>query len=224
MKLSILMPVYNERKTIETIISRVFAQPFDIELIIVDDGSTDGTRDILAGLTDERIKFFAKENGGKGTALKEAAKHITGDYCIIQDADLEYDPEDYGALIDLLVQGKADVVYGSRFLSRTRIFYFYHYLGNQIVNLIANMVFNTTFTDLETGYKAFKADLIKDLPFLSKSFGFEVEFTAHIVRKRSIIYEVPISYYGRTYDEGKKITWKDGIIAMYWIIYCKFFA
>lgn len=224
MKLSVLMPVYNEEKTIEEIIQRVLAQPMVHELIVVDDGSQDGTREVLRALNDERVKvFFKARNEGKGAALKEAAQQATGDVSIIQDADLEYDPQEYSAMLDLLVSGKADVVYGSRFLYRTRIYNFYHLLGNKVINLLVNMLFNTTFTDMETCYKAFRTDYIKDMTFQSKSFGFEVEFTAHMVKKKLRIYEVPISYYGRTYEEGKKITWRDGLKALYWIIYCRFF-
>ena len=225
MLLSVIMPVYNEAKTIKDVIARVQEQPFSKELIIVDDCSTDGTRDILNDITDPNVKVVLKEkNSGKGAALKEAAKHITGDICIIQDADAEYDPHDYKIMLDLLLKDKADVVYGSRFLSRTRIFYFNHLLGNKLVNLCANVLFNTTFTDLETGYKAFRPEVLKDFPFKSASFGFEVEFTSHVIKKKLRVYEVPISYYGRTYEEGKKLTWKDGIKALYWIFYCKFFA
>ncbi|MFC1809036.1 glycosyltransferase family 2 protein [Candidatus Omnitrophota bacterium] len=224
MLLSVIMPVYNEKNTVEITISRVQEQPYEKEIIIVDDGSTDGTREILNGLNEPNIKvILKKKNSGKGSSIKEAVRHASGEYCIIQDADLEYDPHDYQVMLDLLLKDKADVVYGSRFLSRTRIFYFNHLLGNKIVNLCANACFNTTFTDLETGYKAFKSEIIKDFPFKSTSFGFEVEFTSHIIKKKLRVFEVPISYYGRTYEEGKKLTWKDGLKALYWIFYCKFF-
>jgi glycosyltransferase involved in cell wall biosynthesis len=223
MLLSVIIPVYNEAKTIQEVIARVQEQPFNKEIIVVDDASTDGTRQILAQIKDQNVKVILKDqNGGKGSSLKKAAAHIRGDICIIQDADFEYDPHDFKVLLDLLIRDKADAVYGSRFLSRTRIFYFNHLLGNKIVNLCANMLFNTTFTDLETGYKAFRAEIFKDFPFRSTSFGFEVEFTAHVIKKKLRVYEVPISYYGRTYEEGKKLTWKDGFKALYWIFYCKF--
>ncbi|MBN1493775.1 MAG: glycosyltransferase family 2 protein [Candidatus Omnitrophica bacterium] len=224
MQLSVIMPVYNEVRTIKEVVERVQEQPFNKEIIIVDDGSTDGTREILNTLKDPNVKVVLKEkNSGKGASLKEAARHVTGEFCIIQDADLEYDPNDFKIMLDLLIHNKADVVYGSRFLSRTRIFYFNHLLGNKIVNVCANVLFNTTFTDLETGYKAFRSDILKEFPFRSTSFGFEVEFTSYVIKKKLRVYEVPISYYGRTYEEGKKLTWKDGLKALFWIFYCKFF-
>jgi glycosyltransferase involved in cell wall biosynthesis len=195
MLLSIIIPVYNESKTIREVLARVQEQPFNKEIIVVDDASTDGTREILAQIKDQNVKIILKEqNGGKGSSLKRAAELVKGDICIIQDADLEYDPNDFKVLLDLLTRDRADVVYGSRFLSRTRIFYFNHLLGNKIVNLCANMLFNTTFTDLETGYKAFRSEIFKDFPFRSTSFGFEVEFTAHVIKKKLRVYEVPISY------------------------------
>jgi len=221
--LSILMPVFNEKKTIEEIIRKVLNVELPLELIIIDDFSTDGTREYLKGLTDSRIKvYYHEKNLGKGSALHTGIKNATGDIIVIQDADLEYDPADYPQLIDLIVKDKADVVYGSRFMFRTRIFHFHHLIGNRVINLFANILFNTTFTDLETCYKAFKSDILKGFTLHSKSFGFEAEVTAKIVKNKLRIYEVPISYYGRTYDEGKKITWKDGVIALYWLLRCRF--
>ncbi|MBU1862822.1 MAG: glycosyltransferase family 2 protein [Candidatus Omnitrophica bacterium] len=220
---SVVMPAYNEIHTIRHIISKVMAVKLKKELIIVDDASTDGTREYLRSISDKHITVvFHEHNRGKGAAIRTALQYVKGDITLIQDADLEYDPEEYGQLIELILKDKADVVYGSRFLSRTRVFYFYHLLGNKIINLFANILFNTTFTDLETCYKAFKTKTIQDIPLHSNSFGFEAEITAKLVKRKLRIFEVPISYYGRTYEEGKKITWKDGIIALYWLVRCRF--
>ena len=222
MKLSIIMPVYNEVKTIEEIIRKVLDVELDKELIIVDDGSADGTREYLRTLENDSIRiFYHTENKGKGAAIRTGIKEATGDIITIQDADLEYDPNEFPQLIELILSGRADVVYGSRFLFRTRILHFYHMLGNKLINLFANILYNATFSDLETCYKAFRADILKDMKLESNSFGFEAEVTAQIMKKKLRIYEVPISYYGRSYDEGKKITWKDGVIALYWLIRCK---
>ena len=220
---SVIMPVYNEASTVEEIINKVLDVDMPIELIVVDDGSTDGTTEVLRKIKNNRVKVFSQNsNKGKGAAIRVGINEAKGDVIIIQDADLEYDPADYSILVSLIKEGKADVVYGSRFLFRTRIFYFHHLLGNKFINLIANILYNTTFTDLETCYKAFKADILKSINLKSNSFGFEAEVTAKIVKKKCRIYEVPISYYGRTYEEGKKITWKDGLIALYWLLRCRF--
>ncbi|MCX7919875.1 MAG: glycosyltransferase [bacterium] len=219
MKLSVVIPVYNEINTIEEILHRVQQVPIEKEIIVVDDGSTDGTRDILKRIKADNIKvIFHERNLGKGAALQTGFSQVTGDIVIIQDADLEYYPDEYPQLIELIEQGKADVVYGSRFLGRHRVFLFSHYLGNLILNFLTNFLYNTNLTDMETCYKAFRREVIQGAKFKSKSFGFEPEFTAYIFRKRYRVYEVPISYDGRGYDEGKKITWKDGFIALYWLI------
>jgi len=223
MVLSVIMPVYNEIKTIREIIAKVLAVDIPKEVVIVDDCSTDGTREYLKTLSHNAIRvLYHEKNQGKGAAIRTGLASVTGAITIIQDADLEYDPNEYHQLIDLIAKDKADVVYGSRFLFRTRVFYFHHLLGNKLINLVANMLYNSTFTDLETCYKAFKTNLLQSIPLRSNSFGFEAEVTAEIVKRRARIFEVPISYYGRTYDEGKKITWRDGFIALYWLLRCRF--
>ncbi|MEW6357994.1 MAG: glycosyltransferase [Planctomycetota bacterium] len=224
--LSVVMPVYNEIATIGEILRRVQAAPIPKEIIVVDDGSTDGTRDILRGVAargEARIVFMRK-NCGKGAALREGLKRVTGDIVIIQDADLEYYPDEYPQMIELIVDGKADVVYGSRFLGRHRAYLFWHYMGNLLINFIANLLYNTTLTDLETCYKAFRREVLDGMKLYSNSFGFEPEFTARVFQRDLRVYEVPISYAGRTYEEGKKITWRDGFVALYWLIWCKFFG
>jgi len=224
MKISVVIPVYNEINTIRSIIERVNAVPLDKEIIVVDDCSTDGTRDELGRLEADIpvLKVIYKDaNEGKGAAIHEAFRAVSGDIVIIQDADLEYYPEEYPRLIEPIVAGKADVVYGSRFLGSHRVFTFSHYLGNKLLNFMTNLLFNCIFTDMETCYKAFRADIIKRLKLRSKSFGFEPEFTANVVKRGYKIYEVPISYDGRSFTEGKKITWRDGIIALYWLLRCK---
>ena len=222
--LSVVMPVYNEIATIEEILRRVRAVPIPKEIVVVDDGSTDGTRDILRGVAarGEARVIFMRQNSGKGAALRAGLKRVTGDIVIIQDADLEYYPDEYPEMIDLIVEGKADVVYGSRFLGRHRAYLFWHYMGNLFINFIANLLYNTTLTDLETCYKAFRREVLDGMTLHSNSFGFEPEFTARVFQRDLRVYEVPISYAGRTYEEGKKITWRDGFIALYWLIWCKF--
>jgi len=225
MKLSIVVPVYNEKSTIDTILERIERTGFDKEIIIVDDCSTDGTREILRNKYEGKYKLFLHpRNMGKGAALKTGFEHVTGDIVIIQDADLEYDPAEYDRLIEPIVQNRADVVFGSRFLGGPhRVIYFWHYVGNKLVTLLSNVFNNLNLTDMETCYKAFRAEILKQMKFSSKRFGFEPEFTAKIARLKLRIYEVPISYYGRTYDEGKKITWKDGMAAIYFIVRYRFF-
>ncbi len=225
MKLSIVVPVYNEKATIHTILERIEQTEFEKEIIIVDDFSTDGTRDILQNEYAEKYRLLLHpRNMGKGAALCTGFEHVTGDIVIIQDADLEYDPAEYGQLIQPIVDGLADVVYGSRFLGGPhRAIYFWHYAGNKLMTLLSNIFNNINLTDMETCYKVFRAEILNDLKFRSRRFGFEPEFTAKVARRKLRIFEVPISYYGRTYAEGKKITWKDGISAIYCIIKFRFF-
>lgn len=223
MKLSIIIPVYNEVNTILEVIKRVKETPFDKEIIIVDDNSSDGTTDLLRSLNEDNIKTLLNDkNRGKGFAIRRALNYVTEDIVIIQDADLEYYPDEYGNLIEKITQGKADVVYGTRFLGAHRVFYFYHYLGNLFINLIANIILNTNLTDLMTGYKAFRANVIKKLTLEADGFGIEAEITAEVFKRRYRVYEVPISYEGRTYEEGKKIKWTDFFSCLYWLLKAAF--
>jgi glycosyltransferase involved in cell wall biosynthesis len=217
--LSVVMPVYNERATIEEIIPRVLAVPVRIELIVVDDGSTDGTRDLLTALAQKhQFKLiFQPKNGGKGNALKRGFRDVTGDLVVIQDADLEYSPEEFPELIALICDGRADVVYGSRFLGRHRVFLFTHYAGNRLLTLITNVLYNTMLTDMETCYKVMRTEVLRSFTVESDGFGIEPEMTAKIFKRGYRVYEVPITYDGRGYDEGKKITWRDGIVAL-WVL------
>ncbi|MDE3154909.1 MAG: glycosyltransferase family 2 protein [Acidobacteriota bacterium] len=217
--LSVVMPAYNERDTIEEIIGRVMAVPIRIELIVVDDGSRDGTRDILARLQRQHgFKLVLQPtNQGKGAALRRGFAEVTGDIVVIQDADLEYSPEEFPALIELICQGRADVVYGSRFLGRHRVFLFTHYVGNRIVTFLTNVLYNTILTDMETCYKAMRVEVLRSFTLESSGFGIEPEMTAKIFKRRYRVYEVPITYDGRGYDEGKKITWRDGLVAL-WVL------
>ena len=216
--LSVVMPVYNERTTIDEIVRRVLAVPLRIELIVVDDGSTDGTGDILDALHRElRFTLLRQKNAGKGAALRRGFAAVTGDLMVIQDADLEYSPEEYPELIELICQGKADVVYGSRFLGRHRVFLFTHYLGNRVVTLATNILYNTMLTDMETCYKAMRVDVLRSMTLTSNGFGIEPEITAKIFKRGCRVYEVPITYAGRGYDQGKKITWVAGFVAL-WVL------
>jgi glycosyltransferase involved in cell wall biosynthesis len=217
--LSVVMPVYNEQATIEEIIRRVLAVPVRTELIIVDDGSTDGTRAILQRLSGELpIKVILQPaNGGKGAALQRGFEEVTGDLVVIQDADLEYSPEEFPALIELICQGRADVVYGSRFLGRHRVFMFTHYAGNRLLTLITNVLYNTMLTDMETCYKVMRIEVLRSMTLDSNGFGIEPELTAKIFKRHYRVYEVPITYDGRGYEEGKKITWRDGVVAL-WVL------
>jgi glycosyltransferase involved in cell wall biosynthesis len=221
-RLSVLIPVYNERNTIETILDRVHATPIRKEIICVDDCSTDGTRERLvelhaAGYIDQLI--LQQINGGKGRAIRTALAASTGDIIIVQDADLEYDPQDWPVLLEPIVAGKADACFGSRFLGGPhRVLYYWHSVGNTLLTLFSNMLTNLNLTDMETCYKAVRGDLARSLTLRSDRFGFEPEITAQLAKRDARIYEVPISYAGRTYAEGKKINWKDGVAAFWHIL------
>ncbi len=223
MKLSIVIPVYNEVSTLEEIVRRVCDSPVpDKEIILVDDFSTDGTRDLLREKLESVVAqvIYQPRNYGKGFALKTGFQHATGDIVLVQDADLEYDPNEYPKLIEPIEQDKADVVYGSRFQGGGphRVVYFWHYVGNRFLTLLSNMLTNINLTDMETCYKVFRRDLIQSIDIEENRFGFEPEITAKLAKRRVRIYEIGISYYGRTYDEGKKIGWKDGVKAVWCII------
>ena len=234
MKLSVLVPVYNEEHTLEEIVRRVCAFPMVKEIILVDDGSKDRSREILIHLHEanqrandplNQIKIvFQSRNQGKGAALRTALGHVTGEIVLVQDADLEYDPADYPALIEPIQKGHADVVYGTRFAGggAHRVFFFWHSMGNRVLTLLSNMLSNLNLSDMEVGYKVFRAEILQGIQVKSRRFGFEPEITMKLAKKGCRFYEVPISYHGRTYDEGKKITWKDGLAALYYIIRFRF--
>jgi len=223
MKLSVVVPVFNEKDTLEEIMRRVQDTPYDKEVIVVDDASTDGSQEILKRLAEQygnlRI-FYHDRNQGKGAALRTGFAQISGEVVIIQDADLEYDPADYPALLDPIERNQADVVYGSRLVGARphRVLYFWHYMGNRVVTTLSNMFTNLNLSDMEVGFKVFKAEVLQGIIIKSDRFGVEPELTAKIAKKRWRVYEVPISYHGRDYASGKKITWKDGIAAIYHII------
>jgi glycosyltransferase involved in cell wall biosynthesis len=229
-KVSVLIPVYNEERTVEEVVRRVCAVPLQKEIILVDDGSKDQSRLILERIrqnseqsADPANRFkviFQPSNQGKGAALKKALSHVTGDIVIIQDADLEYDPKDYPALLEPIKNGLADVVYGTRFAGggAHRVLFFWHSMGNRLLTLVSNMLTNLNLSDMEVGYKVFRAQILQGLELKSNRFGFEPEITMKLAKKGCRFYEVPISYHGRTYEEGKKITWKDGLAALYYMI------
>lgn len=232
MKLSIIMPVYNEVTTIAEIVRQVLEAPVEIsrELIIVDDCSTDGTRAYLQHLQEDKTERTAQvkvllhaHNTGKGAAIRTGLLHVTGQIILVQDADLEYDPIDYTTLLRPILEGRADVVFGNRFHGGThRVLYFWHYLGNRLLTMFVNALANLNLSDMEVGYKAFRAEVLKQVHLRSNRFGFEPEITIKVAKLRCRIYEVPISYHGRTYAEGKKINWRDGLAALYHIIWYRF--
>jgi len=229
MKLSVIIPVYNEAATITELVEKVGSIQLDMEkeIVLVDDGSTDGTRDTLARLVESRPNcklFLHEKNRGKGAALRTGFEKATGDVLLIQDADLEYDPRDYPHLLGPILDGHADVVYGSRFLGGGphRVCFFWHSVGNKLITNLSNMMTNLNLTDVEVCYKVFKKEVLSSITLKEDRFGFEIEVTARIARKKWRVYEVPISYYGRSYAEGKKITWKDGCRALWCIFKYRF--
>jgi len=220
MKLSVVIPVYNERETILRVIEKVAAVPFEKELIIVDDGSTDGTADVLKNIDREDARvFFHEKNRGKGASLRTGFEQVQGDVVVIQDADLEYTPDDYPVLLQPIIDGNADVVFGSRFQGGVhRCHLFWHYVANKIITLLSNMLTNLNLTDMETCFKVFRVEVVRKLNITADRFGVEPEITAKVARMGCRVYEVPISYFGRDYSEGKKISWRDGVAAIWHII------
>ena len=222
--LSVVVPCYNEAATIDEIVARVLALPMRIQLIVVDDGSIDGTRDRLARLQQAHgfTLVLQPRNQGQGAALRRGFEEVAGDLVVIQDADLEYSPEELPTLVELIASGRADVVYGSRFLGRHRVFLFTHYLGNRVLTSLTNVLYNTMLTDMETCYKVMRAEVLRSMTLESNGFGIEPELTAKIFKRGFRVYEVPISYDGRGYDEGKKIGWRDGVVAVWTLLKYRF--
>jgi glycosyltransferase involved in cell wall biosynthesis len=223
MKLSVIIPIYNERATLKRVVEKVLSVPLEIELICVDDGSKDGSREVLEKLQEQHPQlrvFLQPKNMGKGAALRRGIQEASGDYVIVQDADLEYDPAEFPNLIEPLVQNRADVVYGSRFLGGRphRVLYFWHFVGNSFLTLLSNCLTNINLSDMETCYKAFRREIIQSIPIEENRFGFEPEITVKVAKRRLRIYEIGISYSGRTYKEGKKIGWKDGFRALWCLL------
>ena len=219
LKLTVIVPVFNEAGTILNVVERIKKVSVEKEVIVVDDASTDGTRQLLENSGEGVKVFFHEVNQGKGAAIRTGLAHVTGELVVIQDADLEYDPSEYPRLMAPILEGKADVVYGSRFLGGPhRVLFFWHAVGNRIVTTLSNMMTDLNLSDMETGYKIFKTEVLRKITIESNRFGFEPEITAKIARMGCRIYEIPISYWGRDYSEGKKINWKDGVAALYWII------
>ena len=218
MRVSFLVPAYNEATTIVELLDRVSRLDLEEQIVVVDDGSTDGTGDLVEGWQRGRdnVVLVRQENRGKGAAVRAAIPHADGDICVIQDADLEYDPADVPALIEPILRGSADVVFGSRLSGGKpqRAYMFWHLVGNRFLSLLTNILYNTTLSDMETGYKAFRTDVLRSLDLRQDDFGIEPEITAKICKQKLRVYELPIAYYGRTYAEGKKITWKDGFKAI----------
>ncbi len=218
MRVSFIIPAFNEARTIGEVLDRIASLGLDAQVVVVDDGSTDGTSDIAA--KREGVQVLRQDNRGKGAAIRAAIPHVDGDIVVIQDADMEYGPAEVPMLIEPIERGAADVVYGSRLSGGRpqRAYLFWHRVGNRFLSLVTGVLFNTTLTDMETGYKAFRVDVLKSLELHEDSFSIEPEITAHICKLRLRIYELPISYYGRSYDEGKKITWRDGFRAL-WVLF-----
>ena len=224
--LDVVIPVYNERNFVAELVRRVLDQDYNMEVLLIDDGSTDGSREIIAGLAEQhpQVQFHLhKQNQGKGAALRTGFGLARGDFILIQDADLEYDPRDYGKLLEPLLDGRADVVFGSRFLGGPhRVLNYHHYLANRFLTMLSNILTGLNLTDMETCYKVFRREVLDEMKLRQDRFGFEPEFTARIAAQRCRVYEVPISYSGRDYAEGKKITWKDGVAALWTIVRSRF--
>ena len=226
MLVSLIVPAYNEAPTIGELLERLHVLDLDTQVVVVDYGSTDGTPDIVEAYRGDRtdIVLIRKENAGKGSAIRAAIPHLRGEITVIQDADLEYDPVDVPALIDPIVRGAADVVYGSRLSGGRpqRAYLFWHLIGNRFLSLLTNLLFNTTLSDMETGYKAFRTDVLRSLDLREDAFGIEPEITGKVCKRKLRIYELPIAYYGRSYEEGKKITWRDGFEAIWVLVRVRF--